>query len=72
MLDRQAEHLREDTPQVDHSLRRFVQRKSLPLPYRGGCMRLQGVMRLKWRDVRVIERDRSIGERRVGIAALIV
>src|SRR5689334_4690504 len=33
LLDRQAEHLREHTPQVDHSLRRFVQRETLAFPY---------------------------------------
>ena len=35
LLDWQAEHLCQDTPEVDHSLRRFIQRKSLSLPYRG-------------------------------------
>src|ERR1044072_3099796 len=35
-------------------------------------MRLERIVRLKWRDVRVVELDRSTGERSVGIAALIV
>src|SRR5689334_20140099 len=35
-------------------------------------MRLERVVRLKWRDVGVIELDRSVGERSVGIATLAV
>src|SRR5262245_10544524 len=64
-LDRQAEHLREHTPQVDYSLRGLVQRQPVTFPYRSGRMWLEWIMRFKWRDVGLIELDGRAGERSV-------
>ena len=44
--------------QVDHALRGLVQRQRRALPDRGCCVRFKRIVRLSWRDIRLVELDR--------------
>src|ERR671931_199320 len=65
---RQAEHLSEDTSEVDDSLRRLIQREGRTLPDRGGGVYLERVMGLGRRDVGLVKLERRGRERLLGIA----
>src|SRR5258706_8908958 len=68
----QAKHLREHSPQVDDSLRRFVEGQSRAIPSRGRGVQLDGVVRLGRRDISLIELDGRGCESAIGVAALVV
>ena len=68
VLLRQSEHLRQNAPQVDHPLRRVIQRQHLAIPDRGGGVQLERIVRFGWRDVSFVELDGRTGEGGCGIA----
>src|SRR6267154_1209358 len=70
ILLRQTEHLRQDTPEVDDSLRGLVQRQSRAIPDRGGRVQFKRVVRLGRRDVSLVEPDWRVCECIRGVTAL--
>src|SRR6267378_8077008 len=58
VLFRQAEHLREYSPKVDYSLRRFVEGQGRAIPDCRGRVQLDRVVRFGRRDVGLVELDR--------------
>src|SRR6266446_7072381 len=70
ILFRQAKHLRESASKIEYSLRLFVNRQVRAFPNCGGGLQLDRIMRLGWRDIRLVELDWCAGKSAFRIAAL--
>ena len=71
VLVRDLERGLEPGAHAEHVLRRLPHRELVPVPPRDGAVRLEAVVQLRRGAVRGLDDDAGIGERALGIAALV-